>query len=60
MLNEQIDKSNFFGQAGFLKIEKLGKTYQADKPVFRSLWPAVSLFASLGTQAAAKPPSSMC
>jgi nitrate/nitrite transport system ATP-binding protein len=34
MLNEQIDKSNVFGQASFLKIEKLGKTYQADKPVF--------------------------
>ena len=34
MLNEQIDKPNVFGQAGFLKIEKLGKTYQADKPVF--------------------------
>ena len=34
MLNEQIDKPNVFGQVGFLKIEKLGKTYQADKPVF--------------------------
>ena len=34
MLNEQLDKPNVFGQAGFLKIEKLGKTYQADKSVF--------------------------
>ena len=34
MLNEQQAPANAFGQAGFLKIEKLGKTYQADKPVF--------------------------
>ena len=34
MWNEQIDKPNVFGMAGFLKIEKLGKTYQADKSVF--------------------------
>jgi len=33
-LNEQQAPANAFGQAGFLKIEKLGKTYQADKPVF--------------------------
>ena len=34
MLNEPQAQANAFGQAGFLKIEKLGKTYQADKPVF--------------------------
>jgi nitrate/nitrite transport system ATP-binding protein len=40
MLNEQqaasaaLGQAGPFAQAGFLKIEKLGKTYQADKPVF--------------------------
>ncbi len=37
MLNEQQSPANAFGQAGFLKIEKLGKTYQADKPVFANV-----------------------
>ena len=34
MLNEQQATPKALGQAGFLKIEKLGKAYQADKPVF--------------------------
>ena len=40
MLSEQpvasaaLGQAGPFAQAGFLKIEKLGKTYQADKPVF--------------------------
>ena len=34
MWNEPGDRTGNFAQANFLQIEKLGKAYQADKPVF--------------------------
>ena len=34
MWNETGDRTGNFAQANFLQIEKLGKAYQADKPVF--------------------------
>ena len=34
MWNEPSDRTGNFAQANFLQIEKLGKAYQADKPVF--------------------------
>ena len=34
MWNEQSERTGHVAQANFLQIEKLGKAYQADKPVF--------------------------
>ena len=34
MWNEPVERTGNFAQANFLQIEKLGKAYQADKPVF--------------------------
>ena len=34
MWNEPGERTGHFAQANFLQIEKLGKAYQADKPVF--------------------------
>ena len=34
MWNEPVERTGNFAQAKFLQIEKLGKAYQADKPVF--------------------------
>jgi len=34
MWNEPVERTGNFAQTNFLQIEKLGKAYQADKPVF--------------------------
>ena len=56
----QLATQSAMAQPGFLKIEKLAKTYVAYKPVFADVSFTVArgeLFASLVILAVAKPPS---